>query len=325
MSGSINTSIPEGSIIQDIRSSIVYDVLILGAGPAGLTAAVYAMRKGLTTAMLTDNIGGQVTETATVDNYMGYRHIEGAALIDKFFEQIQQFPIAFLQGVNVTGLSMDNGELGVKCDDENTYRAKTLIVATGKSPRRLGIPGEKEFTGMGVAYCAICDAPLYRGLKTAVVGGGNSAIESAIDLCKIAREVHIIQNLPNLTADSVLIEKLNEFDNFKIYYNSVPKEVLGDKLVKQLVVKDSDKSETFTIDVDGVFVSIGLIPNTDCVKGFLDLNENNEIVIDYDCNTSVAGVFAAGDVTTVSVKQIIVAAGEGAKAALSAHKHLLEN
>lgn len=325
MGDKIDTPIPEGSKIQDIDPDALYDLLILGAGPAGLTAAVYSMRKGLFTAMLTSNIGGQVMETASIENYMGYRFIEGTALVDKFFDQIQQFKISFKQDVKIISLREGNGAFSVDCSDGNSYRAKSIIVATGKSSRRLNVPGEREFTGKGVAYCAICDAPLYRGLKTAVVGGGNSAMESAIDLCKIAEEVHIIQNLPELTADKVLIEKLHEFNNFTIHYNSLLQEIKGDKLVTGVSVKNSDTGETFSLDVDGVFVSVGLIPNTDPVKGFLELNKYGEIVIDYDCRTSVGGVFAAGDVTSVSVKQIIVAAGEGAKAALNAHDYLLKS
>ena len=320
-----NASIPKESKILAVTTDILYDVLILGGGPAGLTAAVYIMRKGLSAALLTKNIGGQVIETAGIENYMGYRYIEGTDLIKKFFEQIKQFPIAFKEGIHATKLSKESGIFHVTCSDGETYRTKTLIIATGKSPRRLNVRGEKEFTGKGVAYCTICDAPLYAGLTTAVIGGGNSAIESAIDLCKICKEVHVIQLLPELTADKVLIRKLNEFNNFTIHYNCKLRAIKGDRLVTSIDVARNDSDEIFSLDVDGVFVAVGLIPNTDYLKGFLALNEFNEIVIDANCNTSVDGVFSAGDATSIRVKQIIVAAGEGAKAALASHQYLLGN
>jgi alkyl hydroperoxide reductase subunit F len=236
-----------------------------------------------------------------------------------------QFPIGFKQGVQIKMIVKDGEIFKVHLTDDTVYSSKTVLVTTGKSPRRLNVPGEKELIGRGVAYCAICDAPLYAGLTTAVVGGGNSAVESAIDLCKIAKEVHIIQMLDELTADSCLIAKLNEFDNFTIHYNCTAKEIKGDTLVTGIEVTKSDTGETFTLDVDGIFIAVGLIPNTKYLDGFLKLNDLNEIVIDHNCLTSVKGVFAAGDVTSISVKQIIVAAGEGAKAALAAHQYLLEH
>ncbi len=299
-------------------------MLILGAGPAGLTAAVYAMRKGIDTAFLTDNIGGQVLETASIENYMGYRFIEGTELIDKFFEQIKRFPIAFKQGVKITSITKQERVFNVVCDDGATYRAKTLIISTGKSPRRLAIPGEKEFTGRGVAYCAICDAPLYAGLDVVVVGGGNSAVESAIDLCKIAKKVHIVQFMPAFTADKVLIDKLNDFNNFDVHYNCRLTEVKGETLVRQVALKKNDTEETFSLDVDGVFIAIGMIPNTKFNGEFVKLNNYGEISVNCNCETNVSGVFAAGDVTSIAVKQIIVAAGEGAKAALAAYQYLME-
>ncbi len=323
MPGVTEVTIPKESKILEIDPARVYDVLVLGAGPAGLTAAVYTMRKGLDTAMLADNIGGQVVETSGIDNYMGYRHIQGTELIDKFFDQIKQFSISFKQGVKVTRLFKEGDVFKAGCSDGNTYCAKSVIVATGKSPRRLNVTGERGFTGRGVAYCVICDAPLYAGLNVAVVGGGNSAVESAIDLCKIAKHVDLVQFLPELTADKVLIKKLYEFNNFTAHFNCRLTEIKGDALVDKVIVMKNDTKDTFTLDVEGVFIAIGLSPNTSYISGFLELNEFDEITIDHDCNTSVKGVFAAGDVTSIAVKQIIVAAGEGAKAAIAAHHFLL--
>lgn len=323
MSDNANLSIPPDSKIRDVSTDVLYDVIILGAGPAGLTAAVYVMRKGMNAALLTKNIGGQVLETASVENYMGYRYIEGTDLIRKFFEQIKQFPISFREGVDIVKVWKDGGTFSVLSGDGSIYRAKSLIISTGKSPRRLNVPGEREFAGRGVAYCAICDAPLYAGLKVAVVGGGNSALESAIDLCRIASEVHIIQFMPELTADKVLINKINEFNNLKVYYNCRATKIRGDKMVNGIDVVRNDSGEAFSLDVDGVFITIGLIPNTSFIGEFLMMNAQKEIIVNCDSKTSVEGVFAAGDVTSVSVKQIIVAAGEGAKASIAAYQYLI--
>jgi len=300
----------------------VYDVLIIGGGPSALTAAVYCMRKGVNTGLVAADIGGQVAETSSVENYMGYMHIEGIQLVDKFREQVQQFEMGFLQGVKST--SIEYGSINkVKCEDGNVYQGKTLILATGNRWKTLNVPGEKELKGKGVAYCAICDAPLFAQKDVIVVGGGNSAVEAAIDLAKSARSVTMVQFLEELTADKILAENLNDYSNISILYSHQVTEIMGNNSVEEVTVQNRSDGTSKNTKVQGVFIEIGLAPNTDPFKGVVDLNEQGEIMIDCNCRTSRPGIFAAGDVTSVPYKQIIIAAGEGAKAALSACDYVL--
>ncbi|PKL40007.1 MAG: hypothetical protein CVV44_07245 [Spirochaetae bacterium HGW-Spirochaetae-1] len=303
--------------------SVVYDIIILGGGPAGLTAAVYCMRKGLKTGIIIRDLGGQVAETAGVENYMGYRYISGVELVDKFQGQVQEFSIGFETGATVQ--SLEGGPVKkIHLEDGRLFQAKAVIVTTGKSWRRLGVPGEKEFTGRGVAYCTTCDAPFFAGKKVVVVGGGNSGIEAAIDLARLATHVTIVQFLDTLTGDKILIERLNEFSNVDIIYEHEVTEIKGDASVNTVVVRKRKSGAGKDINADGIFVEIGLIPNSGFLKGTVELNEAGEISIDCACRTSVPGIFAAGDVTSVPFKQIIIAAGEGAKAALSACDYVLK-
>jgi len=303
--------------------SVVYDIIILGGGPAGLTAAVYCMRKGLKTGIIIRDLGGQVAETAGVENYMGYRYISGVELVDKFQGQVQEFSIGFETGATVQ--SLEGGPVKkIHLEDGRLFQAKAVIVTTGKSWRRLGVPGEKEFTGRGVAYCTTCDAPFFAGKKVVVVGGGNSGIEAAIDLARVATHVTIVQFLDTLTGDKILIERLNEFSNVDIIYEHEVTEIKGDASVNTVVVRKRKSGAGKDINADGIFVEIGLIPNSGFLKGTVELNEAGEISIDCACRTSVPGIFAAGDVTSVPFKQIIIAAGEGAKAALSACDYVLK-
>lgn len=307
-----------------LDSSTLYDVLIVGGGPAAMTAAVYCMRKGVKTGLITLDIGGQVAETSTVENYMGYRHIEGISLVQRFKEQVEQFEIGFLQGYKATRV-IDGNIKKVECEDGNTYQAKSLIITTGKRWRRLNVPGEAELTGKGVAYCAICDAPLFKDKDVIVVGGGNSAVEAAIDLAKLATSVTVVQLLPSLTADKVLIDELSKFTNVTILFEHEIKAIHGSNAVESVTVRDIKTKQENTLRVQGIFIEIGLVPNTELVKNVVALNEYGEIIIDCSCRTSRPGIFAAGDVTSVPYKQIIIAAGEGAKAALSACDYVLTN
>jgi len=306
-----------------LNPETVYDVLILGGGPAALTTAVYCMRKGVRTGLLTENIGGQVRDTSTVENYMGYKYIEGTELVHKFHEQVQQFEIGYQE--ENPALRIEQGQLKkVTAQDGQLFRAKTVIVATGKKPRWLNVPGEKEFVGRGVTICATCDAPLYKDKKVVVVGGGNSGVEAVIDLAKIAKKVTLIQFLDKLTADQILIDKLVQFDNISILYKHEVKAIIGSDNLETILVLDRKTDREHRIDTQGVFVEIGWLPNSDLVKGVLKLNNWNEIIIDCACRTNQPGIFAAGDVTSVPYKQIITAAGDGAKAALSACEYVLK-
>ncbi len=307
-----------------LDESTLYDVIIIGAGPAALTAAVYLMRKSLKTAIMSTDIGGQVLKTAGIENYMGYMHIEGMSLVDKFDDQVSQFEIATSIGNDV--VKIENGtEKKVYLSDGSCYSTRTILVSSGQSSRKLNIPGESKFIGRGVAYCATCDAPLFRDRTVIVVGGGNSGVEAAIDLANIAKHVTLLQNFDTLTADKILIDKLLKFQNVKVLYNHSLLEIKGSEYVESSLVKDSSSNETYELPTDGVFIEIGYVPNTEFLGNLLDLNSNHEIIIDCKCLTSVPGIFAAGDVTSVPYKQIIIAAGEGAKAALSIVDYLHKN
>jgi len=301
----------------------LYDVIILGGGPAGLTAGVYCIRKGLTTGLAAKKIGGQVAETSGIENYMGYRYISGNDLVNKFREQVLKFGIDFEE--DIAAVSVNNDKIKrVKFEDGRSFSARALIIATGKSSRKLDVPGEREFTGRGVAYCSTCDAPFFSGKNVVVVGGGNSALEAAIDLVKVSEHVTIVQFLEKLTADRILVDKLDEYENYKIIYRHEIVEIKGESEVQSVAVKSLSNSEVSDIKAEGIFVEIGLIPNSEFMRGVVDLNPLDEIFVDCGCNTDKTGIFAAGDVTSVMFNPIIVAAGEGAKAALSASENLLK-
>ncbi len=303
-------------------SGVLYDVIIVGGGPAALTAAVYCMRKGVSTGLITMDFGGQLADTSGVENYMGYSYISGIDLANKFKEQVRQFEIAVIDGKKAAAIE-DGREKTVRLEDGSAFRARSLIITTGKSWRRLGVPGEAELTGRGVAYCAICDAPLFAGKRVVVVGGGNSGIESAIDLAKIAEHVTVVQFLAELTADKILVDAFSAFTNTTVLYEHEVVEIVGERQVEKVRIRNRTSGEISTLQAQGIFIEIGLVPNTAPVKDLLKLNEYGEIEVDCACRTSRPGIFAAGDVTSVSYKQIIIAAGEGAKAALSACDYVL--
>lgn len=300
----------------------IYDVLIIGGGPAGLTAAVYCMRKGVSTAIIVKSMGGQVAETSGIENYMGYRYINGVELVDRFREQVGQFSIGYDEGHEVT--SIENG--GVKSvwlDDGRKLMAKALIIASGKSWRRLGVPGERELTGRGVAYCSICDAPLFAGKRVVVVGGGNSAVGAALDLAVTASRVTIVHRRDTLRADRIMSDRLASFRNVDYVYDSIITSINGENNVKSVNIKNFKSNSEYEFEADGIFVEIGLDPNSGFARDAVAMNGSGEIEVDSGCATSADGIFAAGDVTSVRYKQIIIAAGEGAKAALSACDYVM--
>ncbi|MBN1643593.1 MAG: FAD-dependent oxidoreductase [Dehalococcoidales bacterium] len=298
----------------------MYDLIIIGGGPAGLTAAVYAARKRINTLLITNDIGGQVNWTTGIENYMGYQFIEGAELISKFEAQVNQFPIDRKIGQKVTGITKTDDGFEITTESDK-FQSKAVLLVTGKRPRHLNIPGETELTGRGVTYCAICDGPVFAGQKVAVIGGGNSALEATLDMVKIAEHVDLISLTP-LTGDPVLIEKLSDAKNLSVFLEHQPEEISGKGLVEGIAIKDLRTGERKHLDVSGIFIEIGLVPNSDMVKGLVKLNQYGEVPVNCSCETETPGLFAAGDVTTVPEKQIVVAAGEGAKAALQAHRYL---
>ncbi|MBI4180822.1 MAG: FAD-dependent oxidoreductase [Chloroflexi bacterium] len=299
----------------------MYDLMIIGGGPAGLAASIYAARKRLKALLISTDIGGQVNRTMGVENYLGYQFIEGPELIDKFQAQVSQYPIDQKVGDKVSQLAKIEGGFEAITDAGNKYQSRVVIFTTGKSPRRLNIPGETEFAGKGVTYCAICDGPIFSGQKVAIVGGGNSALEATLDMVKIAEHVNLISLTP-LTGDAILIEKLEEAKNLSLFTEYQSEKIEGRDFVNGIVIKDLKTGQSKRLEVTGVFIEIGLVPNSEAVKGLVELNQWGEIPINGACETKVPGLYAAGDVTDVPEKQIVVAAGEGAKAALQAHRYL---
>jgi alkyl hydroperoxide reductase subunit F len=299
----------------------MYDLVIIGSGPAGMTAAVYAARKKLNTLLLSKDRGGQVNWTLGIENYMGYQFIEGPELIHKFEEQIKKFPLETRIGEVVSNLSRTDSGFEAKTDSGETYQAKAAIIATGKRPRPLNVTGEEEFRGRGVTYCAVCDGPLFSGMKVAVIGGGNSALEAVDDMVKIADHVYLVSLTP-LTGDQILIDKMQAANNLTMFLEHEVVTIIGDKFVEGVKIRDLKTKQQRELQVAGVLIEIGLMPNSDIVKGVVALNHLGEIEVNCNNETNVPGLFAAGDVTSVPEKQIVVAAGEGAKAALQAHRYL---
>jgi alkyl hydroperoxide reductase subunit F len=299
----------------------MYDVLIIGAGPAGMTAAVYAARKKLKTLMISIDVGGQTSWTNDIENYMGYQLIEGPELIDKFESQVRQFPIDVKIEEEVSSISRIEGGFEIRTAKGEIYQGKTAIIASGKRPRPLNVPGEERLRGHGVTYCSTCDGPLFEGMKVAVIGGGNSALEAVLDMTKVAEHVYMVSLTP-LTGDPVLIDKVKGSPNVTVFTEHTTQEVLGEPSVSAIRIKGLKADEERMLEVRGVFVEIGLMPNSDLARGLVTLNRFGEIEVTCAGETGIPGLYAAGDVTNVPEKQIVVAAGEGAKAALQAHRYL---
>ena len=299
----------------------MYDLMVIGGGPAGLAATVYAARKQLNAALISQDIGGQMNWTLGIENYLGYQFIEAPELIGKFQTQVDQFPIDQKIGDKVSRVEKIDGGYEAVLENGDRHQSKAAILATGKKPRMLNVPGEKELVGRGVAYCAVCDGPVFAGQRVAVVGGGNSALEAVLDMLKIGEHVDMVSLTP-LTGDPVLISQLSEGERLAVYTEHETVRIEGDPLVEGMVIKDIKTGEEKRLDVTGVFIEIGLVPNSDPVKGLLKLNKTGEVPVNCSCETALPGLFAAGDVTNVPEKQIVIAAGEGAKAALGAHRYL---
>ncbi|TET87154.1 MAG: thioredoxin-disulfide reductase [Dehalococcoidia bacterium] len=299
----------------------MYDLIIIGGGPAGMTAAVYVARKRIDALLLSKDVGGQVLWTVGIENYMGYQYIEGPELIQKFEGQVKQFPLEQKIGQGVAALSRTDAGFEVKTEGGDSYQAKAVIIATGKRPRQLNVPGEEKLKGRGVTYCAICDGPIFAGEKVAVIGGGNSALEAASDMVKIAEHVYLVSLTP-LTGDQILIDRVKDASNLNIFLEYEVVEIEGSNRVEGVTIRNLKTGEEKKLEVGGVFVEIGLIPNSEVVRGIAKLNGLGEIEVTCACETGVPGLFAAGDVTNIPEKQIVVAAGEGAKAALQAHRYL---
>jgi len=296
----------------------MHDLIIIGAGPAGITASVYAARKRLNTLVISPDIGGQAAWSGDIENYTGYQFISGPELAAKFEEHMRKFDIQLKENEFVVDLNK-SGEIITVKTNKGEYQAKAVIVASGKRTKELSIPGEKEYKNKGLSYCATCDGPLFFDKSVAVIGGGNSALDAAAQLVRIAKEIYIINISSALTGDEIIQESMRNNNKVKIYNDTRVLAVLGGKMVTGIKILRQNKEEL--LPVEGVFVEIGLLPNTD-FAGILEKNESNEIIVNANNETSVEGIFAAGDVTNVPEKQIIIAAGEGSKACLGVFHYL---
>ncbi|MDP8299780.1 MAG: FAD-dependent oxidoreductase [Candidatus Tantalella remota] len=296
----------------------IYDLIIVGAGPAGITASVYAARKQMVFLVVTEDIGGQTVWSGDIENYTGYQFVTGVELTMKFEEHIKKYEVEVRENEPVTAIEKKDNNIQTTTS-KNTYLSKTVIIASGKKARELGVDGEKEFRGKGLAYCATCDAPLFAGKDVVVVGGGNSALEAVLQFIKISPKIYMINDIPALGGDPIMREKVLKAGNVTVINNSVVKSVEGDKFVER--VKYLENGEEKELSVQGVFVEIGLVPNTS-FQSDIEKNDVGEIKVN-NCNeTNIPGVFAAGDVTDVPEKQIIIAAGEGAKATLKVFNYI---
>jgi alkyl hydroperoxide reductase subunit F len=299
----------------------LFDVLVIGGGPAGLNAALYAKRKGNHVGIVTGIMGGQVMNTSVVENYLGLKTVSGTEMVDAFVEHLSELQVPVLEYVMVDTITTESNIHTLHLTDGTKVSSKTVILATGSQSRKLQVPGEDEFAGRGVAYCAICDAPLYKGKDVLIAGGGNAAVEAAIDLSKIANSVTIVHR-SQFRADQILVEQLNTKTNVTIHLETQVLEIVGQDFVTGVLVKDKASGELKEIKGNGIFIEIGHIPNTETFRGIVDLNDHGEVITDEKKLTSLSGIFAAGDMTDVPYKQIIIATAEGATAALSANEYL---
>ncbi len=311
---------------EKLNGKEAFDVLVVGGGPAGSSAAIYAARKGIRTAVAAERFGGQVLDTMAIENFISMQHTEGPKLVVALEEHVKQYEVDVInlqRGEQL--IPGKNGELHqVKFASGGVLKSKTVILATGARWREMNVPGEQQYRNKGVAYCPHCDGPLFKGKRVAVIGGGNSGVEAAIDLAGIVSHVTLLEFDANLRADAVLQRKLHSLPNVTVLTSALTSEVTGDgQKVNGLRYKNRLTGEDITIELEGIFVQIGLLPNTEWLKGTIELSPRGEIIIDPRGETSIPGIFAAGDVTTVPYKQIVIAVGEGAKASLSAFDHLI--
>jgi len=306
------------------QSGEPYELLIIGGGPAGMTAAVYSARKQIKTLLVSKDLGGQLLWTSDIENYMGYQYITGRELTDKFKSQMEQFPIVdIIVGDSVEKLKREDDQFVATTASDRKYIGKTVIIASGKRSRPLNVPGEQKLIGRGVSYCATCDAPLFKGKDVAVIGGGNSGLTAVVDLMGIASRIYVININSTWQADPIIVERTKGAENVTPLLSHRVISIQGENVVTGITVESLETQESKELPVQGVFIEIGLLPNSEFVSDLVQLNRWGEIIVDCACQTNVPGVFSAGDVTSVPEKQISVAIGEGTKAALSAYKYLL--
>lgn len=312
---------------EKIRAKDAFDVLVIGGGPAGAAAAIYAARKGIRTGVAAERFGGQVLDTMAIENFISVTYTEGPKLASALEQHVREYDVDImnLQRANkLVPASEPGGLIEVQLENGASLKSRSVVLSTGARWRQMNVPGEQEYRNKGVAYCPHCDGPLFKGKRVAVIGGGNSGVEAAIDLAGIVSHVTLIEFDGQLRADEVLQRKLRSLANVTVITNGQTTEVLGDgQKVTGLIYKDRVSGDPIQVDLEGIFVQIGLLPNTEWLKGAVALSPRGEIEVDSHGRTSVPGVFAAGDATTTPFKQIVIAMGEGSKAALSAFDHLI--
>ena len=314
---------------EKMSAKDAFDVLVVGGGPAGAAAAIYAARKGIRTAIAAERFGGQVLDTMAIENFISVKETEGPKLVRALEEHVKEYEVDVMNLQRASALvpaSSEGGLHEVKFENGASLKAKTVILSTGARWREMGVPGEQEYKAKGVCFCPHCDGPLFKGKRVAVIGGGNSGVEAAIDLAGLVAHVTLLEFADTLRADAVLQKKLLSLPNVTVIKSAQTTEVKGDgQKVTGLVYKDRTTEELHTVELEGIFVQIGLLPNSDWLKGSVELNRFGEIIVDAKGATNIPGVFAAGDVTTVPYKQIVIAMGEGSKASLSAFDHLIRH
>ena len=319
----IDTAVLERTA-DTLAAKAPFDVLIVGGGPAGAAAAVYAARKGIRTGVAAERFGGQVLDTLGIANFVSVRQTEGPQFALALEEHVRDYDVDVMNLQRAKALVQASGLTEIQLERGATLKSRAVVIATGARWRNIGVPGEKEYANKGVAYCPHCDGPLFKGKRVAVIGGGNSGVEAAIDLAGIVAHVTLIEFDTRLRADAVLQRKLASLPNVDVLLNAKTTEITGDgERVNGLVYQDRSDEVSQRIELEGVFVQIGLVPNTEWLKGTVELSRHGEIIVDARGQTSLPGVFAAGDATTVPFKQIIIAAGDGAKAALGAFDYLM--
>jgi len=300
----------------------IYDVLIIGAGAAGLTSGIYCSRKKLKNAIITLDIGGQTNLTNHIENYPGAGAQPGPELMQKFADEARRFGTEFIMAQVNKLEKREKGDFAISTTDGKQYFTRSVILAFGAMPKLLGIPGEDKFFGRGISTCTTCDAPFFKGKATAVVGGGNSAVEGALELSKIASKVFLIHRRGDFRADPVTVDKLRNAPNVELVLDSEVKEVLGEKKVSGIRVSNNKTNAAREIQIDGLFIEIGHIVKTEFLRPLVKTNEKNEVITDLGNRTNIPGIFAAGDITIIPFKQTVISAGEGAKAALECYKYL---
>lgn len=321
----LDTASPQEEAAK-LSAKAPYDVLVVGGGPAGSAAAIYAARKGIRTGVIAERFGGQVMDTLGIENFISVEHTEGPKLVQALEQHVKSYEVDIMNLQRATALRKSGNGIELELANGAVLKSKSVILSTGARWREMNVPGEQEYRGKGVAYCPHCDGPLFKGKRVAVIGGGNSGVEAAIDLAGIVSHVTLIEFDSKLRADAVLQTKLNSLSNVTVIKSALTKEVIGDgSKVSGLRYQDRTNDSLHAIELEGIFVQIGLLPNTDWLKGTIELSKHGEVIVDAKGETSLPGVFAAGDCTTVPYKQIIIAMGEGAKASLGAFDYLIRS